>query len=283
MKKTAAVILNRNLPELTDELAEWMLERHANEIELFVVENGSDRDKYSRYANITFTESLGSARGMNKALKQLLEKGYEYFWLNFNDARYRQPGFLTAAIEAIERDQRIGIFTGYWEDNVKVYGQLQEHDVLSIFETLGFLVTRKALLALAKWPRVPLDPLWDSSNYTGHYNTLATTLALYESGFYVASNSRFSIYEKVEEAAVESELARGYSDEEWKYVKGPADMQAWLKRSFPEISGTPKEVRAKILHSIERVIARQFPEIKPNYDSGKLKQRLKSVIKRIGV
>lgn len=280
MKEVAAIILNRNLPELADELGEWVLAHNADLVDLYGVENGSDPDKYSKFANIFFKESLGAARGMNEALKLLLKKPYEYFWLNFNDARYPNSGFLSAAINAIDKNRRIGIFTGFWEGNVRVYGKKNGTDILSLFEILGLVVTRKALIACQNWPRVNLDPLLDSSNYTGHYNTLATTLALYESGLCVAADERFPIYERREVADENSELARGHSDDEWKNVIGPADMQAWLDRAFPDIKGTPKEVRAKIRREITMLVSRNFPDVEPIRENSSFVNKLAQAIIR---
>ena len=49
MNKVATIILNRNLPEITDALFERFME-YENEItDVFVVEAGSDIDKKSKY------------------------------------------------------------------------------------------------------------------------------------------------------------------------------------------------------------------------------------------
>src|SRR3990167_11113071 len=112
MEKVAAIILNRNLPELTDELGNWILQSSGELIDLYVVENGSDQDKYSKFANIIFKESWGPARGGNEVLKRLWDSSYEYFWINYNDARYEAPGFARVAVAAMESDSRLGLMTG---------------------------------------------------------------------------------------------------------------------------------------------------------------------------
>ncbi len=275
MKKVVAIILNRNLPKLADELADWLINGSGELIDLYVVENGSDKDKYSKFANIIFKESLGPARGVNEALQRLMKQPYEYFWVNYNDARYDTLGFAQNAVAAMEKDPRLGLMTGYWPGNLTVYGRKGKLDVLSTFEVLGFMVSRRALLACQRWPEVNLDPFWDSSNYTGHFNSLATALALYESGFYIVADQRYKIYERREEADENSEVARGMADHEWKHVQGLADRQGWLARAFPQYQGDPKDVRWQIQRRIGKEIRRRFPDIKPDLSQLSLVDRLR--------
>lgn len=280
MKKVAAIILNRNLPQLADELGDWILATSADLVDLYVVENGSDQDKYSKFANIIFKESWGPARGVNEVLKQLMKKPYKYFWVSYNDARYKAPGFVQAAVAAMERDSRLGLVTGYWEGNMTIYGQREPWDILSTFEVLGFVVSRRALRACQAWPEVKLDPFWDSSNYSGHFNSLASALALYESGFYVAADRQYKIYERREEADENSEVARGMADHEWKHVKGLADRGEWLARAFPQYRGDPKDVRWQIQRRVVKEIMRRFPDFKPDLNQLSLVDRLRYRVRR---
>lgn len=280
-KKVAAIVLNRNLPKLADELGEWIMTNSGELVDLYVVENGSDEDKYSKFANIIFKESWGPARGVNEALKRLMQEPYEYFWVNYNDARYEAARFVRAAVAAMERDSRLGLVTGYWEGNMTIYGQRGPWDVLSTFEVLGFVISRRALLACQAWPEVKLDPFWDGSNYSGHFNSLASALALYESGFYVAAGRQYKIYEQREAADEDSRTARGMSDQEWKHVKGPADRQRWLARAFPQYRGEPKEIRRQIVRRIVREIIRRFPDIKPDLKQLGPGDRLRYGVRRL--
>lgn len=280
MSRMAAIVLNRNLPQLADELGDWILASSADLADLYVVENGSDQDKYSKFANIIFKESWGPARGVNEALKQLMKKPYKYFWVSYNDARYEASGFARAAVAAMENDSRLGLMTGYWLGNVTVYGHWGELAILSTFEVLSFVVSRRALEACRVWPEINLDPFWDSSNYTAHFNSLATALALYESGFYVAADQRYKIYERREEADENSEVARGMADHEWKHVKGLADRGEWLARAFPQYRGDPKDVRWQIQRRIVKEIIKRFPDIKPDLSQLSLVDRLRYRVRR---
>ena len=49
MKKTATIILNRNLPDETNALVEQILQFDKKYTDIYVVEAGSDSDKLSKY------------------------------------------------------------------------------------------------------------------------------------------------------------------------------------------------------------------------------------------
>ena len=80
MSKVATIVLNRNLPEVTDKLCEHLLRYDANETDVFVVEAGSDTNRLSRHmtwhANWSDAVKLGLrySRGMNYGLSQLWEE-----------------------------------------------------------------------------------------------------------------------------------------------------------------------------------------------------------------
>ena len=48
MKRVATIILNRNLPDVTDRLCEHLVRYDADMTDVFVVEAGSDSDRLSR-------------------------------------------------------------------------------------------------------------------------------------------------------------------------------------------------------------------------------------------
>ena len=50
MKKTATIILNRNLPKETDALVEHLIENDGEYTDIFVVEAGSDKNNLSKYS-----------------------------------------------------------------------------------------------------------------------------------------------------------------------------------------------------------------------------------------
>lgn len=68
MKKTAAFILNYNLPEETDKLFELLKPYERTDYDLFVLENGSAQDKRSKYATHLMDKNLYFGGGFNAAM-----------------------------------------------------------------------------------------------------------------------------------------------------------------------------------------------------------------------
>ena len=97
MKKTATIILNRNLPKETDALVEHLKKYDGDATDVFVIEAGSDRDKLSKYctwhveSEEVVKHGLRYSRGMNYGLLKLWKEGnwkkYDSFFLVTNDTR----------------------------------------------------------------------------------------------------------------------------------------------------------------------------------------------------
>lgn len=51
MKKTATIILNRNLPDVTDRLYESICKYNSDMTDIYVVEAGSDENKLSKHCS----------------------------------------------------------------------------------------------------------------------------------------------------------------------------------------------------------------------------------------
>ena len=97
MKKTATIILNRNLPKETDALVEHLKKYDGDYTDIFVIEAGSDRNKLSKYctwhveSEEVVKHGLRYSRGMNYGLLKLWKEGnwkkYDSFFLVTNDTR----------------------------------------------------------------------------------------------------------------------------------------------------------------------------------------------------
>ena len=98
MKKTATIILNRNLPEETNTLVEHLMKFDDGYTDIFVVEAGSDKGNLSKYCtwHVDTEEvvkyGMRYSRGMNYGLLQLWSdnkwKQYDSFFLITNDTKF---------------------------------------------------------------------------------------------------------------------------------------------------------------------------------------------------
>ena len=253
MKKAIAIV-NRNMPDLTNDLVENLSDIDAD---IFVLENGSDKDKYSKYANLFEDESKGLAHGVNRLLSHCFDLKYDYIWVQYNDARCDMPEeFFNWSIDQMENDSTIGVSCIHWGSIWDIYGRKRpdswwessdtniERKLVSFFDDLSYVVSRKALDVIMKYDK-RLTPFFDPTNYTNHYNLLGPSAALYASGMKMITNEKFQGTELDQEAVDNSIEARGYTDEEWKSVKGPSDAKEWFDRFFPQLSSYEMSVKQK--------------------------------------
>ena len=122
MKKTATIILNRNLPQETDLLVEHLKKYDGDYTDIFVIEAGSDRNKLSKYC--TWHEDsvevlkygLRYARGMNYGLLKLWEEGdwkkYDSFFLITNDTKFPKSQNTIKTLQRIQTEfSKVGIIS----------------------------------------------------------------------------------------------------------------------------------------------------------------------------
>ncbi len=121
MKKVATIILNRNLPAVTNRLYEHLVKYDGEETDIYVVEAGSDVDQQSRYvtwhanSEDVIINGLRYGRGMNYGLIQLLaeNKFYQYdaFFLLTNDTELKSTQTLLPLIEIMKNHPRVGVLS----------------------------------------------------------------------------------------------------------------------------------------------------------------------------
>jgi hypothetical protein len=121
MKRVATIILNRNLPEVTDSLCDHVQLYDGDVTDIFVVEAGSDIERLSR--NVTWyadwpearTQGLRYSRGMNYGLSQLWKEGkfkkYDAFFMLTNDTELQPRQTLAALLEILDQHPRVGILS----------------------------------------------------------------------------------------------------------------------------------------------------------------------------
>ena len=119
MKKFATIILNRNLPKVTDKLYNTI--KKNNSTDIFVVESGSKKNNLSK--NMTWhanwpdakKNGLRFTRGMNYALSNLYKENkldkYDYFFLLANDAEIITTKCLKKFETIFNHHPRLGILS----------------------------------------------------------------------------------------------------------------------------------------------------------------------------
>jgi len=120
-KRIATIILNRNLPDITDKLVDHLNIYDSEETDIFVVEAGSDKENLSKHctwhANWEDANKNGLryARGMNFGLSQLWKENkfenYEAFFLITNDTELEKKSSLKKLLNIFDSHKRLGILS----------------------------------------------------------------------------------------------------------------------------------------------------------------------------
>jgi len=121
MKRVATIILNRNLPDVTNSLFEHLSRFDGEATDIFVVEAGSDSDRLSRYVTWhadwpeAMHHGLRYCRGMNFGLSQLWKEGkfknYDAFFLLTNDTEFQNRQTVAPLTAILDQHQRVGILS----------------------------------------------------------------------------------------------------------------------------------------------------------------------------
>ncbi len=238
MKNFATIILNRNLPKVTDKLYE-NIKKNKN-TDIFVLEAGSKKNKLSKYT--TWYENSPSvkknglrfARGMNLALSNLLKENkfhkYDYFFLLANDAEVMTKNCLSKFEKIFKKHPRMGMLSGCAKD----WGESQ---LLKKKKTMYFwhmenhaVVIRKQFILDVMNLRKPgyLNFLYDGQNFRG-YGTESELIAKAYSNFWGAAiTSEVKINENTSYLKEKSNLIKTEShDKNLKlYI---SEGQKWMK------------------------------------------------------
>ena len=120
-KPICTIILNRNLPKITDNLFDNIKKFNNEHTDIYVVEAGSDKDKLSKYVSwyADWKEAkehgLRYGRGMNFALSNLYKenklKNYEAFLLLTNDTEFKKEPFVKNLYDIFKSHKRLAILS----------------------------------------------------------------------------------------------------------------------------------------------------------------------------
>jgi GT2 family glycosyltransferase len=98
--KTAAFILNCNLPDYTDMLYESLKPYERTDYDLFVIDNGSSKEGKSKHTSLELEENVYFGGGFNAAMQYTLEnKQYDSMMFLNNDLTVHPYNFVRALRE----------------------------------------------------------------------------------------------------------------------------------------------------------------------------------------
>jgi GT2 family glycosyltransferase len=129
--RVAAIIVNYNMPERTNALVEYMLDNVKTELDIIVVDNGSDIAEKSRYTSVALAENVQTTNGWLAGLQYVdalkHAKGEEYFayWFLITSAEFVGGDPLSPMLEKlIEDENAIGIHPALTKDSTTSWRHL---------------------------------------------------------------------------------------------------------------------------------------------------------------
>jgi hypothetical protein len=121
MKRVATLILNRNLPDVTDQLCKHIQQYDGTLTDVFVVEAGSNPEQLSCFTTWhakwpeAMQHGLRYSRGMNYGLSQLWKENkfthYDAFFLLTNDTELKEISTLAPMLSVLDKHPRLGILS----------------------------------------------------------------------------------------------------------------------------------------------------------------------------
>lgn len=117
--RVATIILNRNLPDVTNKLYEHLQTYDAHGNDIFVIEAGSEPNNLSSYVTWhadwpeACEQGLRYCRGMNFGLSELWKENrfrdYDAFFLLTNDTEFQARETVRPLVSILDRHPRVGI------------------------------------------------------------------------------------------------------------------------------------------------------------------------------
>ena len=270
MKNTAVIILNRNLPEVTDALHDMIKRNNDSYCDIFILEAGSDPDKLSR--NCTwYVESedvkkngLRMPRGINYSIRMLLEseqfQNYKYFFFLPNDVEFAEKPFIKILHDEMEEHPRLGILSPAsrrWGETALIGPKATRY--FWAVEQLAWFMRREYIEALLnRESAYDGDFFYDGNNFRGFYSNLEMITKGYVNDWASGITTKVWITENENHLKTMSDLigTESYDENIRMYLQ---EGNAWIKKKYGYASKWPFYMYSKFLYDRFFIY---FPELK---------------------
>ena len=244
MKRTATIILNRNLPEETNALVEHLVKFDGNHTDVFVVEAGSDEDNLSKYCTWHVStpdavkQGLRYSRGMNYGLLQLWKEGnwekYDSFFLLTNDTKFPKNQATVRTLQKLqEKYPKVGVLSpcsDRWGEK-NLIGVNSIKYFWFIHNNAYFL--RKEMLdqLLNKDNPTYMDFLFDGNNFRGYLSESETIARAYANDWAAAITTQVVAEEDESHLLNKNQLIKTESYEENLQLYVDEGLK-WIKKKY---------------------------------------------------
>ena len=270
MKRTATIILNRNLPTVTERLYELLEKNNAQDTDIYVVESGSLERNLSKYCTwwANWEESLAHGlrypRGFNFALSQLWEEGkfgsYDFFFLVCNDTEFENKPIMEILAHEMDLHPRIGILSPCSENwgERKLLGY-NDTKYFWFVHHISWFVRREYIESIMELE----DPdymnfLYDGNNFRGHEADIELIIKGYANDWATAITTKVALAENQEHLKTKADLMKTDSYDE-NLTKVLNEGKKWLRRKYGFNSRWTLQMYAKFFYE---KFFEYYPELK---------------------
>lgn len=180
MARVATIILNRNLPEVTECLYDHLKKFDGNSTDIFIVEAGSDTSKLTKHSSWhadwedAKKYGLRYGRGMNFGLSQLWKAGkfnnYDAFFLLTNDTELGQLATIDPLLKIMDEHPKLGILSpcsDRWGE--KLLLQKETTKYFWFIHNNSFLLRREFIESICNINNPDfMNFLFDGNNFRGY-------------------------------------------------------------------------------------------------------------------
>jgi hypothetical protein len=243
MRKVATIILNRNLPAVTERLHEHLTKYDGEQTDIYVVEAGSDKEKLSRYvtwyANSVevLHNGLRYGRGMNFGLTQLLKEGkfdqYNAFFLLTNDTEFKAAPTLAPLINILNDHPRVGILSPCserWGERLLL--KTEKTKYFWFIHNNAYLIRREFIESICdKEQPDMIDFLFDGTNFRGYGSEHELIAKAYANDWAAAINSEVWASENESHLLDNADQIKteGYEENLKLYVE---EGRRWMRKKY---------------------------------------------------
>lgn len=243
MKKVATIILNRNLPLITDRLCEHLVFHDGDITDVFVVEAGSDNEKLSKYVTwhaewpSAREDGLRYSRGMNHGLSQLwIEdkfKNYEAFFLLTNDTEFQPKATLAPLISILDEHPRVGILSPCakrWGERLLLKSQTTKY--FWFIHNTAYLLRREFIESIMNKEELNyMNFVFDGSNFRGYGSESELIAKAYANDWAAAITSNVLASENESHLINQADLIKteGYEQNLALYI---AEGRSWMRAKY---------------------------------------------------
>jgi len=242
-KRVATIILNRNLPAITDLLYEHIIRYDSDLTDVFVLESGSNQENLSKYttwhANSIDVQKHGLryARGMNFALSSLWNenkfKDYDAFFLLTNDTELEKKPIINKLLQIIDTNKEIGILSPCginWGEKI-----LLKNETLKYFwyiHNSAFFLRKEFIMDICNKEKPDeMNFIFDGSNFRGYQSDTEIIAKAYINDWSAAITSEVIVQENESYLLNQSDLIKteSYGENLKLYIE---EGKVWMKNKY---------------------------------------------------